>query len=290
MPDPINDRPTQEELKAGIDAALEDEDPQNPPNDNPENSEDDLPKNPPADGEDSEEEELDDEEGEEEGDEESTPPTKPKEDEKPPVDFEKRYKDSSREAHILAEGKQKLEEEIDEAQNIPTPTEDELREDLKKDGIELDDLSAFEKKLAIESLHQKNINNKVKEIRNRTKADEERVEQRTNEVETFAIHPDTLKRFPKLEGKQDDFIAYATKPSRLVLDLEDLAKLFIIDLPEPKKNKGKMFEIGTGGPNDKPKQRTGIITDPDIAETLRQNDFKKYTNLLKAGKIQIAVE
>ena len=281
MAEPIlHQKPTEEELQAGIDAALKEETPTEKTEDNQEDQD-----NPQVVEEEEVEEEtqVEEEVEEEEVEEEKEQPK----DEK--VDFEKRYKDSSREAHILAEGKKILEQEIDDAQSLPAPTEDDLRADLRKDGIEFEDLSDFEKKLAKDNLHQKNINNAIREIRNKAKADEERIDARSKEAETFSIHPDILKKFPKLEGRQEEFVAYASKPTRLVLDLEDLAKLFIVDLPEPKKNKGKMFEPGNGGPSDKPKPKSYKIS-VEQSEILRNTDYKKYIEYLKQGRIETTIE
>lgn len=294
MPEPtLHIKPTQEELQAKIDAAqkaLEEEDkPKDPPADDP---------NPPADGEGEEDEEIDEEgeegeedegkEGEEDEDadedkeEDKKPPVK--EEPKPPVDFEKRYKDSSREAHILRENKDKQDAEIDEVQGLAEPTEDQLRTEYP----DWDDLSETERKLAKKVFHGELKEAKIREIREKYRADEQKIGDRAKEAEVFAIHPDTLSRFPKLEGKQEEFMAYASKPSRLIMDLEDLAKLFILDLPTPIKHKGKMFETGGAG-GEKGKPKTNKLT-LEQGTMLRQTNYKKYVEYLKAGKIESAVE
>lgn len=289
-------KPTQEELQAKIDAAQkaleEEEDPKDPLEDDP---------HPPADGEGEEDEEIDEEgeEGEDEGkegeeDEESEgdegedkkPPVKPpvKEEPKPPTDFEKRYKDSSREAHILRENKDKQDAEIDEVQGLSEPTEDQLRTEYP----DWDDLSETERKLAKKVFHAELKEAKIREIREKYRADEQKIGERAKEAEVFAIHPDTLGKFPKLEGRQEEFMAYASKPSRLVMDLEDLAKLFILDLPAPTKHKGKMFETGgAGGEKGKPKSNKLTL---EQGAALKQSNWKLYVKYLKAGRIEGTVE
>ena len=73
----------------------------------------------------------------------------------------------------------------------------------------------------------------------------------------------------------------------LTLDLEDAAALFSTTIIEPVKNKGQMFEQGTGGPNNvnKPKDKISL----DEAAILMKTDYKKYAELLKAGKIELDV-
>jgi hypothetical protein len=50
------------------------------------------------------------------------------------------------------------------------------------------------------------------------------------------------------------------------------------------KNKGKMFETGSGGPNERVKPKGDKISLAE-ARTLMKNDYKKYKEFLISGKI-----
>ena len=60
------------------------------------------------------------------------------------------------------------------------------------------------------------------------------------------------------------------------------------DKAKPKK-KGKMFEVGSGGPNSKMKPKGDKIFLEEAALLMR-TDYKKYKELLLAGKIDDTVE
>ena len=90
-------------------------------------------------------------------------------------------------------------------------------------------------------------------------------------------------------GKQEEFKVFATKQTRLTLDLEDAAALFCTTLPEPEKHKGQMFETGTGGATDKQKPKDDKIS-LEEARVLMSTDYKKYMEKLKAGKIKMDVD
>jgi hypothetical protein len=194
----------------------------------------------------------------------------------------KKFSESSREAQIVSFSKKQLEEQIDEAQNMPEPTENELVAEFP----DWDTYSELEKRLAKDNFHQRRINERVRDIRNQQKEAERRVNERVEEIREFMIDPKVLEKFPKLEGRQKEFEKFATKPTRLTLDLEDLAKLFLYELPEPDKHHGKMFETGSGGPNDRPKPKSDKIT-IEQARQLMKSDYKKYVEYLKAGKIDL---
>jgi hypothetical protein len=55
------------------------------------------------------------------------------------------------------------------------------------------------------------------------------------------------------------------------------------------KNKGKMFEVGSGGPNSKVKPLSDKISIDEAAKLMR-TDYKKYKQLLLAGKIEQVAE
>lgn len=196
----------------------------------------------------------------------------------------KRYADSTREAQVIAHAKKELETEIDDVQNIPLPSIDEL----KVENPDWDLMSATEQKLATKLMHLEKKEAKIAEIRSRAKEAESKVQERVKEIEIFTVDPTILKKFPKLEGKEEEFKLFATKQTRLSLDLEDAAGLFSIQLPEPVKHKGQMFETGTGGASDKQQPKDDKIS-LDEAALLMKTDYNKYKEMLIAGKVRLDV-
>ena len=195
----------------------------------------------------------------------------------------KRYADSTREAQVIAFTKKEFENQIEEVSNLPVPTEQEL----KVEYPDWDLMSSTEQKLATKLMHSEKKEAKINEITNKQKESENKIVERALEADTFAVDPDILKKFPKIEGRQEEFKIFATKQTRLTLDLEDAAALFSTTLPEPTKNKGQMFETGTGGEGkDKPKSDKISL---DEARLLMQTDYNKYKEMLLAGKIEMDV-
>jgi hypothetical protein len=195
----------------------------------------------------------------------------------------KKFSESSRESQVLLMGKKQLEDQIDEAQSMPEPTEEELTEEFP----EWEALSDFEKRIAKDSFHNKRINDRIREIRNQQKEAEKKVNERIEEIDSFMAKPEVLEKFPQLQGKEEEFRRFSTKTTRLLVDLEDLTKLFLMEMPQPTKNKGKMFETGSGGPNERPQPKSDKIS-IDEARRLMQTDYKKYKEYLLAGKIDMS--
>ena len=228
---------------------------------------------------------------EKEEEEEEAPEEKPTPEEKPEVtptpeekpveqDPEEKFRNSTREAQVLAQTKKQMEEAIDEAQNMPEPTDEQMEEEYGP----LEELTAFEKKIGRESLHRKLINNQIFSIRNSQKEAQSKIEERIKEIDAFAITPEVLKKFPRLEGNQEEFRKFATKSTRLTLDLEDAATIFTVNLPPPTKHKGAMFENGNGGPKDKVKPKSNKLS-VEESQRLMVTNYDLYKQKLKAGQI-----
>ena len=113
------------------------------------------------------------------------------------------------------------------------------------------------------------------------------VEEWNAKVSDFLKDPKNLSKYPVLDGKQEEFQEFAAKPTRRGLDMEDLILAFTGDLANnpPKKNKGQMFEKGSPGIKDKPKPKDDKISAAD-AKILRETNYPKWKELLKAGKIR----
>jgi hypothetical protein len=216
---------------------------------------------------------------------EPTPaPSVPDEEPKPPKeepDYKKKSIEQARENIILNaknEKSEKLNKAVDEAAQITEIPEEEI----KKDYPEWDDMTETEKRLAKENYR----NNKRFEVIHKAALEGKNIEEWNKKVETFITDPGTLADNPDLEGKEEAFKSFAGKPTRRGVDFETLVSAFLHDESKVvKKNKGAMLEQGSGGPNDKAKPKSDKIT-LEQARHLRQTNYAKYTELLRAGKIE----
>jgi hypothetical protein len=195
-----------------------------------------------------------------------------------PVDWKKRYTDSSREAKVLATKNKEINDAFVQAAEIALPTDEEM----KAEYPEWEDMTSTEQRFATENLINKKRFDVITSAVNKFK----KVEDWNVKVDTFVDNPKTLIANPELEGKTDEFRIFASKPTRSGMDFDDLVLAFLGD--EAKKikpdHKGqKMFENGTGGskvtpppPDDK------LSLDQSIID--RKTNFPLYKERLKAGK------
>jgi hypothetical protein len=197
------------------------------------------------------------------------------------ADYKKKFVASTQEAQILHEKNKKLTSIIEQADNIPEPTEDEL----KKEYTDWDELTATQQKMAKDTLVSNRRFKMLSEVTSQFKD----MEAWQEKVVTFLDDPKSLVDHPELEGKQDEFKLFATKPTRRGIDMDVLISAFLFDAgKERRPNKGKMFETGTGGPSDKGKPKSDKIS-LEEARTLRNADYAKYKEYLKAGKIDSGI-
>lgn len=185
----------------------------------------------------------------------------------PAIDYEKKFKESSREAQNLLAEKRQAQAQLDQLTNINI-TENELRA-LYPDWETMNDI---EKRAFRETAL---ANKKANQALNFAMGIVE--QQRWNE--DFAK---VLKANPKLQGRDEDFKAYAYKPAHKNVPIDVLVKSFLFDLPAdtpsttPQPTPG--LERGSGG------LRTGNPADADVSEEvmaqLRVSDPKRYRQLL----------
>ena len=148
-------------------------------------------------------------------------------------------------------------------------------------------MSELEKKLARENYLN---NRRFQKLGEATKEFRD-IEVWNGKVDTFILDPETMIKFPKLEGKEEAFKIFASKPTHRGVDMETLTTSFLWEESQkpPVQNKGKMFEMGSAGLNDKPRPKSNKIT---VAESLllRQTDYKKYLYFVKNDLIEGDVE
>lgn len=195
------------------------------------------------------------------------------------VDYKKKYVDSSREAQKLFAEKRKISEALEKVSTQEPPTE----EDLKKEYPEWDELSDFEKRMATENLVNKRIIQSLDQVTQESKE----IEKWYEVVNTFAQNPKTLLNYPELEGKIEDFKAFASDKSRRKTDFKDIVGSFLYTWTQShtKRSKGKMFEDGRGGPKTKPQTSPGKMSFAD-AQVLRNSNYDEYKRLMLSGAIE----
>jgi type IV secretory pathway VirB10-like protein len=256
---PKHIKPTKEELEVNIKKSVEDIDdkpePEPEPEPTPENKEPEpTPKEP---------------------DKEPEPPKKPEEE----PDYKVKFIQSSKEGIILHAKNKQVNESLEKAMKTPEPTEDEL----KVEYLDWEMMSEFEKKMAKDSLRNSRRFAALDDITKENK----NIEVWQTKVETFINDPKTLTDNSDLEGREEEFRLFATKPTRRNVDFEDLVKAFLydIELKKPKSHKGKMFETGSGGPNEPSKPKSDKIS-VEEGRKLRNTDYAKWKEYLKSGKIE----
>jgi len=210
-----------------------------------------------------------------------TPPTEPaKQPETPPAtpepDFKEKFVQSSKEAQVLHAKNKKMNEVLEKASQLEAPTDEEL----SKEYTEWEVMSDFEKKMATEAFTSKRYRDFIAEGTKEFKD----IDAWSDKVDGFIDNPEVLIAHPELEGKTEEFKAFASKPTRRGVDFEDLLKAFLFDVKATKPvNKGSQMEGGSGGPNDKSAVSDKLTVEEGRA--LRQTDYNKWKEMARAGKI-----
>lgn len=207
----------------------------------------------------------------------SIPP--PSEEDEEKKRLKEQYKGSTREALVQKAAREALAKAIKEAENVDMPTDDEM-------AAEYDDwdiLSEGEKKARIKVV----LNDKRFALINKANKEAEDFDGWVKKVEDFAENPETLATYSELEGKTEQFKAFAITKTRRGVPLPDLLKAFLFDATkEAPKKKGSMFEKPGGGDGKKGESKPEKISMAD-ADKIRINDYAEYKRLLRAGRIDM---
>jgi hypothetical protein len=201
----------------------------------------------------------------------------------PVIDYEQKYKESTKEGLTQYFKNEKLKETIEQANNLPEPTEDELIVFARSKGTNYDDLDDFSKAILKETLWNKNKTNKINEIVQVSKD----IDAWADKVEAFANSVETVAKYPLVEENAEEFKRFCMKSARRGMDMEDLATSFLYGLsniPVKKPSKGAMFLSG-GNSSVKEEKPAGL--NEDDAMRIRESNPKEYARLIKAGKIKI---
>jgi hypothetical protein len=190
---------------------------------------------------------------------------------------DKKLKASTRESLVLHAKNKKIQESIREAASLEAPTDAEM--EAKYSNWE--DMDTITQDIARESF----ATSRRMEAITKVTEDFDNQEVWDKKVDTFIDDVQTITNNPKLEGAEDEFRSFASKPTRRGVDIGDLVNAFLYEREEsrPAKKKGKMYPDGSGGhKRDKPKKTKLSASE---AGNLRKTDYNKWREMLKTGKI-----
>ena len=153
-----------------------------------------------------------------------------------------------------------------QADDTPEPTEEEL----VKEFPDWDVMSDTEKTFAKETVISRNWRKTISQAKEQAT----KIEKWNESVETFIDDPATLNDNPELEGKTEEFKTFATIEANNSVPFNILVSAFLHEQSKNGKTKGRMFERGSGGPNDKPQPKKNTIT-LEEARKLRETNYSK---------------
>lgn len=213
-------------------------------------------------------------------------PTPPKKEEKKVVteteeEKDKKYKNQQTEAQILAEKQKEINSKVDEAQALPEPSEEELKEYVMTNGGSWDELTTYERSLTKKSF----LNEKKLSLITEAVQSGKDINERATKVDSFLETIDGQVKYAKLKDHEEEFRKFAMQKTHRGVDPEILLGYFLNNLPA-RPNRNSLFTRGGGG--DKVVKKTGI-EDADTAAALRTGDPREYKRQVKAGQIKIEV-
>src|SRR3990167_4049806 len=171
---------------------------------------------------------------------------------------------------------------IEEAESIPEPTVDELKEYAKQMGEDYENLDVFAQNMLKENLQNKRRFGKVAGLF----TEEKKIGEWVKKVEDFVDLESTTQTYPDLENNKDDFIKYCSKKSHIGADLELLIAGFMWKQPVKKSSQGSvLLPSGKGGAGQPKNIKPTELTEDD-AKVYRQKDPKKYKQLIKQKKFK----
>lgn len=191
--------------------------------------------------------------------------------------YKKKFSESSREAQKIAAKNRVINKALTDAEETPEPTE----EDLIKEFSDWDVMSETERRFAKETVISRNWRQTI----SKAKEQATKIEKWNDSVEDFIDDPKTLIDTPALEGKIDDFKEFATREENNSVPFKTLIGAFLYENSTKKvQHKGRMFENGSGGPNDKPQPKNGKISLED-SRKLRETNYDKWKEYNSKGLI-----
>lgn len=203
------------------------------------------------------------------------------------VDYEEKFKSSSKEAMVLFFKNKHLNDKIEEAATLPDPTQEDLKQYALMKGAEWDNLDTFSQNILRDSY----INDRrFSLIHEASKAGRE-FEAWEKKVVDFTESPETVAKYPVISDYSGKFRRFCMKEGRMGMNLEDLLASFLFHQEKDgrtkvAKNKKTMFLSGGAGGNEpiKPPRLTA-----EQVQSIRVTDPKRYKQLIKEGKIDLGL-
>ncbi len=182
---------------------------------------------------------------------ESPKPAEPVVETPPAIDYEKKFKESSKENQVLAA---KLAAEEKARQELTKePTDSELRTAFP----EWEQMSETEKTLARRTLNSERVSQSA--LATASKFQQER---------EWATSLELAATDPALQGKEDAFKKYASKPQYRNVPTDVLVSAFLGTLtPASRPTPAPALLAGNGGPRETPKPKT--ITADELTSSVR---------------------
>lgn len=203
--------------------------------------------------------------------------------------LERENKGIREEHRLVREQNQSLVEQLAEVEEIPDPTE----EQLKSYEPDWDSLSDFEKRAVKRSWKQDQRSEQIHKIALATKNDlawNKQLDRFVDESEAKDEHPEIVKN-------REEFIKFATKKTHRGVDPSILADAFVTHLNrnKPTGDTGtpghrSVFEPGNGGGREKVKQPKKNTYTPEILDNIRRTDSKRYRELVMDGTVGKVME
>jgi hypothetical protein len=187
----------------------------------------------------------------------------------PPIDYEKKFSESTRENQLLRDRLAAEEKARQELTKEPTDS------DYRAAFPEWDSLDDFQKGVAKRSYNAERL----------AAASAQKAEQLTQERAWSTSIELAVSSDPALQGKEQAFRQFASQPKYRGTDMDLLVSAFLQKNPSapttpatPKPG----LETGTGGPKEAPKPKT--IT-PEELGALRTSDTRAYEQYIKTHDI-----
>jgi len=215
-------------------------------------------------------EEVVEEESEEEEEKEEVVVKKEVKEEKPKVDYETKFKESTKEAMIM---KAKL-DEIEAEKNKPVEINDEY---MKANYPDWEDMTVTEQRLARRTEEQ---DQKIKELTNKTNEYNNDKKWR-DQIDSLVDDVEFTETYPKMKGKTEEFKKFCSKPTRKGVDMDILASAFLFEVKDTPKELKTLFKE-TKGSSAKTAPKAKLTTDEQKA--LRKGSNSKFMDLLKDPK------
>lgn len=196
----------------------------------------------------------------------------------PPIDYEKAYAESTRQYQVLQGQLQEMNRQLGEITNDEIPTDQDM---VNLYGEQWNDLPPIQKDISKKQVVQGRRMNNISLIVSKSVKTSEEAQKIT----------DAIARNPELKGKEEDFMKFASHPTRKGTPADDLVKAFLYDHrqpetpPSPQPTPISALESGAPSGGGAQPDTSGELSAEELKH-LRTSDPKKYNEMIQSGKIK----